>query len=250
MATTSNFGWTTPDDSSLVQQGASAIRSLGTAVDTTVATMVPKTVVDAKGDIIAATAADTIARLAVGANDTVLTADSSAATGLKWATPAAGGMTQLASGTLSTTSVVLSSISGSYNNLMLVINNPFVSAATPLAFRYNADAGTNYTQCSASSYSIEVYGQNGVNQYVPVATNGTLPITSLNAATMLTINSYTNTTGYKVTSATTFNTNLANGATIGAGVWKSTAAINSITITTVNGTSTFSGGTYILYGVK
>ena len=47
------------------------------------------TIVDAKGDIIAATAADTPARLAVGANDTVLTADSSTATGIKWATPAA-----------------------------------------------------------------------------------------------------------------------------------------------------------------
>ena len=44
-------------------------------------------IVDAKGDIIAATAADTVSRLAVGANDTVLTADSSTATGLKWATP-------------------------------------------------------------------------------------------------------------------------------------------------------------------
>jgi hypothetical protein len=47
------------------------------------------TIVDAKGDLIAAVAADTPARLAVGANDTVLTADSSTATGLKWATPAA-----------------------------------------------------------------------------------------------------------------------------------------------------------------
>jgi hypothetical protein len=41
--------------------------------------------VDAKGDLITATANDTPARLGVGANDTVLTADSSTATGLKWA---------------------------------------------------------------------------------------------------------------------------------------------------------------------
>ena len=45
------------------------------------------TLLTAKGDLISATAASTVARLGVGANDTVLTADSSQATGLKWATP-------------------------------------------------------------------------------------------------------------------------------------------------------------------
>lgn len=52
-----------------------------------------KTIVDAKGDIVAATAADALARLVVGANDTVLTADSTAATGLKWAAAGGGGPT-------------------------------------------------------------------------------------------------------------------------------------------------------------
>ena len=46
---------------------------------------------DAKGDLYVATAADTLARLAVGTNGQVLTADSVEATGTKWATPAAGG---------------------------------------------------------------------------------------------------------------------------------------------------------------
>ena len=36
MATTTNYSWTTPDDTALVKDGAAAIRSLGTAVDTTV----------------------------------------------------------------------------------------------------------------------------------------------------------------------------------------------------------------------
>jgi hypothetical protein len=49
------------------------------------------TAIDAKGDLIAGTGADTFDKLTVGANNTVLTADSSTATGLKWATPAGGG---------------------------------------------------------------------------------------------------------------------------------------------------------------
>ena len=47
------------------------------------------TIVDAKGDLIVATAADTVSRLAVGSANQILTVDSSTATGLKWAAPAA-----------------------------------------------------------------------------------------------------------------------------------------------------------------
>ena len=49
------------------------------------------TIVDAKGDLIAATAADTVARLGIGANGTVLTADSAETTGMKWAAAGGGG---------------------------------------------------------------------------------------------------------------------------------------------------------------
>ena len=78
-------------------------------------------IVDAKGDIIAATAADTVARLAVGSNNQVLTADSSTATGLKWATPAAGGkVLQVVEGTTST-SVNSSSTSYTDTNLTATI---------------------------------------------------------------------------------------------------------------------------------
>lgn len=46
---------------------------------------------DAKGDLLAGTGADAFAKLTVGANNTVLTADSTQTTGVKWATP--GGIT-------------------------------------------------------------------------------------------------------------------------------------------------------------
>lgn len=46
---------------------------------------VPIALVDAKGDIVVATADNAIARVAIGANDTVLTADSAQPSGVKWA---------------------------------------------------------------------------------------------------------------------------------------------------------------------
>ena len=55
----------------------------GTVALTT--TVIPTTLIDAKGDLIAGTADDTAGRLAVGTNNYVLTADSGESTGLKWA---------------------------------------------------------------------------------------------------------------------------------------------------------------------
>ena len=48
---------------------------------------IPETIVDAKGDIIAASGADVVVRVAVGADGTVLTASSAQASGLTWAAP-------------------------------------------------------------------------------------------------------------------------------------------------------------------
>jgi hypothetical protein len=67
------------------------------------------TAIDAKGDLIAGTGADTFDKLTVGANNTVLTADSSTATGLKWAAPAGGGkVLQVVQGTTTTATTVAS----------------------------------------------------------------------------------------------------------------------------------------------
>jgi len=141
MPTTSNFGWTTPADTDLVKDGAAAIRTLGNGIDTSFIDLKggttgqvlskasntdldfswtnvdPLTILDAKGDLISATAADTPARLAVGTNGYVLTADSSTSTGLKWAAPASGGkvlqvVSTTKSDTFSTSSTTFTDITG------------------------------------------------------------------------------------------------------------------------------------------
>jgi hypothetical protein len=115
MATSPLFGWEEPDDVDLVKDGAAAIRTLGNAIDTSMgdllggtsgqvlsknsntnmdftwvtpddANAIQNAIVDAKGDLIAATGNDTPARLAVGTNNgETLVVDSTASTGLKWA---------------------------------------------------------------------------------------------------------------------------------------------------------------------
>jgi hypothetical protein len=116
--TTTNFGWDIPQSTDLVKDGATAIAALGQDIDTAFIDLkggttgqvlakasntdldyswvaqddsnaIQNAIVDAKGDLIAATANDTPARLAIGSNGQVLTADSTAATGIKWATAAA-----------------------------------------------------------------------------------------------------------------------------------------------------------------
>jgi hypothetical protein len=117
--TTTNFGWDIPQSTDLVKDGATAIAALGQDIDTALVDLkggttgqvlakatntdldfswvaqddsnaIQNSIVDAKGDLISATANDTPARLGVGTNGQVLTADSSAATGLAWATPSGG----------------------------------------------------------------------------------------------------------------------------------------------------------------
>jgi len=74
----------------------------------------------AKGDLVVGSATNDASVLAVGTNNHVLTADSSTATGLKWAAPSSGGMTLISTTTMSGASVTLSSIPQDYVSLLLV----------------------------------------------------------------------------------------------------------------------------------
>ena len=130
MANTTNYNWATPDDTDLVKDGAAAIRTLGSSIDTTTKNLNPQTTTGAiayrsatsnvntslpigtanqvlrvnsggtapewattadqtplttKGDLFGFDTAD--ARIPIGTNGHVLTADSTQSLGLKWASP-------------------------------------------------------------------------------------------------------------------------------------------------------------------
>ena len=84
MATTTNYSWTTPDDTDLVKDGAAAIRTLGSSADTTVKDLNPGTTA---GDIDYYTSSTAKARVAIGTAGQVLKVNGGG-TAPEWATTA------------------------------------------------------------------------------------------------------------------------------------------------------------------
>jgi hypothetical protein len=84
MATTTNYSWTTPDDTDLVKDGAAAIRTLGSSADTTVKNLNPGTTA---GDIDYYTSATAKARVAIGTAGQVLKVNAGG-TAPEWGTTA------------------------------------------------------------------------------------------------------------------------------------------------------------------
>jgi len=248
--TTPNYGWPVPTSSDLVKNGATAIEALGDAADATMATMVPKAIVDAKGDIIAATAADTVSRLAVGANATVLTADSSTATGLKWATPASsGGMTLLATTTLTGASVTISSLS-TYKQLLFVFRGARVTSNNAVELRFNGDTAGNY---SCQEFKVVGTTVSSGGGWSP-AGSGLMTRMGDSATTTnlyqgnLVVNATDQTSGVSYFCTGGFQDGTGNTSTLITGRYANIAVISSITFLAVS--TTFASGTVLTYGVN
>jgi hypothetical protein len=208
------------------------------------------TVVTTKGDLL--TYDTTAARLGVGSNDQVLTADSTAATGLKWATPSSGGMTLLSTTTLSGASTTISGISGSYNRLVAYIYG--VTNATAVGtFQCAPNGNATITQS-------EIYRANALNGQ----TNGPIFLSSNATSTgqpdnadsvnfwTMTIDNYANIAATTSAKSVSVYGGFANGygqygfASVGRIITSS--AISSLVFSNTGGN--LSTGTVKLYGVN
>lgn len=249
--TNMDFIWTTPQVGDITDVTAgTGISGGGTGGNVTITNSMA-TAIDAKGDLVAGTGADAFSRLAVGANDTVLTADSTAATGLKWAAPAGGGgMTLINTGgtTLSGTTTTISSIPGTYNNLEIyIVAARGSSDGSAFRVRFNG-ATSGYANAEGAQQeggSMPFNDTAAQLSYSP--DNGTQ--TSLQH---IIIPNYANTSTWKfaeinsvaVDSVTTTSANILSAY----GIINSTSAISSLDFSWTAGSAT--SGTIYVYGVK
>ena len=143
--------------------------------------------------------------------------------------------------------VTFSSIAATYTDLVLVFWK-LTSADAQCSLQFNGDTGSNYSNTSVSGN-----GSAAASARASSATSISLENALISNATnasmnVLNVMNYSNTT----TNKTTISRASAAGSGVNStvGLWRSTAAINSLTLLS-GGASTFStGSTFTLYGIK
>jgi len=167
MATTTNYGWETPDDTDLVKDGAAAIRTLGSSIDTTTKALNPETTL---GDLAYRSAtANTNTRLAIGTTGQVLTVSGGVPV---WAAAAGGGkVLQVVQGTTTTRMQTNSTTYVDTNLTATITPSANTSKILVLSFqnihlsRTGTDAACQYKlvrgSTSLSEYYLSVYNSTG-----------------------------------------------------------------------------------------
>jgi hypothetical protein len=266
MATTTNFGWETPDDTDLVKDGAAAMRTLGNSIDTSFVdlkggtsgqilskasntdldytwitndigditgvtagtgltgggtsgavslaidstvttltgtqTLTNKTLtspvlttpsisnIDAKGDLLAGTADNTIGRRSVGTNGQVLTADSAEATGMKWASPASTSFPAFSAYKATTSQTVTSAVwtKVTFNTEEFDTDSNFASDRfTPTTAGYYQVNATIAANAGGAGDTYFAFYKNG-SAYKIISATATLQYTQFNGSTLVQCN--------------------------------------------------------------
>ena len=153
----------------------------------------------------------------------------------------------IATNTLGTATdiVTFSSISGAYTDLILVISGA-KAYQTNTHMRFNGDTGSNYSFTNLRGNGLSTGSNRYTSQtfmYIDIATT----LASEIHTKIIQINNYSNTTTYKT--ALIRDSAATAEALVGAGLWRDTAAITSITITNVNAYNWNVGTMFTLYGI-
>ena len=211
----------------------------------------------AKGDLVVGNATNDSGVLSVGANDTVLTADSSTATGLKWAAPAGGGssFTLLNAGGTALTGAATITVSGisAKDKILIVINGAAMPSNSDLRLRLNTDSATNYDYnnvfvVTQSTYSQSFAGadnRTGSNFFY-LGANGTNNLGTNHAHITITGANSTNLKQIIGVGGGSFGGSGTDRAMAWAGgTYKGTSTISSVSA--ISSAGNFTGGTIFVY---
>jgi hypothetical protein len=233
-------------------------KASGTDMDFTWTAIDPLVILDAKGDLITATAADTPARLAVGANNTVLMADSSTATGLKWASVGGGtGWTLLnAGGTALTGAATITVSSLAAKELqVIIIGASSVNTTSSITLRLNGDSAANYTWAGYYNACPTVYSSGNIqgDGSYSGATSFTIGRMAADATSAVFGSAkidLADTTGWKSVEIVGGGDGGAGSQIVTArqGIYEASAAITSISI--ISSTGNFDAGTVYVMGAN
>ena len=215
--------------------------SSGVPAWTTTADVTPLTT---KGDVFTFSTVD--ARIGVGANNTVLTADSAEATGLKWATPA-GAMTLISTTTLGATASTInfSTISSAYQHLRIVYSSTGANDFIRMYFN-NVTTSTYYSQYNMAS-NTTISGAESL-----AANSMRCGLKEAIFSGVIDIPDYKNTTIKKTMLATTgYRQNASTGATRTIAFFGTNDATTAISQIDITSDSVFGiGSVFSLYGVS